>query len=99
MEPRRAPNLLDLVAAHADLEGRTESPHPGLWFWRRDRPSPPIASQTYSPVLAVIVQGRKVAHFAGRAYAEDIQFTFSHPTSILGILFEFIQYPRGYQTP
>ena len=71
MEPRRALNLLDLVVAHADLEGRTESPHPGLWFWRRDRPSPPIASQTYSPVLAVIVQGRKVAHFAGRAYAYD----------------------------
>lgn len=40
-----------------------------------------------------------VVDFAGRAYAEDIQFTFSHPTSILGILFEFIQYPRGYQTP
>lgn len=71
MEPRRETNLLDLVVAHADLEGRTESPHPGLWFWRRDRPSPPIASQTYSPVLAVIVQGRKVAHFEGRAYAYD----------------------------
>ncbi len=37
--------------------------------------------------------------FAGRAFADELQFTFSHPTSILGILFEFIQYPAGYQTP
>ncbi len=37
--------------------------------------------------------------FAGRKFAEDIQFAFSHPASILGILFEFIQYPEGYQTP
>ena len=37
--------------------------------------------------------------YAGRAFSDDIQFTFSHPASILGILFEFIQYPEGYQTP
>lgn len=37
--------------------------------------------------------------FAGRAFADDIQFAFSHPSSILGILCEFIQYPAGYQTP
>lgn len=37
--------------------------------------------------------------FAGRKFSEDIQFAFSHPASILGILFEFIQYPEGYQTP
>lgn len=71
MEPRPAPNLLDLVAAHARVEGRSESPQPGLWFWRRDRPSSPIASQTFSLVLAVIVQGKKAAHFDGRAYAYD----------------------------
>ena len=40
-----------------------------------------------------------VVDFAGRAYSEGIQFTFSYPQSILGILFEFIQYPNGYQTP
>lgn len=40
-----------------------------------------------------------VVDFAGRAFSQDIQFTFSHPASILGILFEFIQYPEGYQTP
>ena len=40
-----------------------------------------------------------VVDYAGRAFSEDIQFTFSHPASILGILFEFIQYPEGYQTP
>ena len=37
--------------------------------------------------------------FAGRKFSENIQFAFSHPASILGILFEFIQYPEGYQTP
>lgn len=37
--------------------------------------------------------------YAGRAFSDDIRFTFSHPGSILGILFEFIQYPDGYQTP
>jgi methylmalonyl-CoA/ethylmalonyl-CoA epimerase len=40
-----------------------------------------------------------VVDYAGRTFEEGIQFTFSHPTSILGILFEFIQYPEGYQTP
>ncbi|MFT5394561.1 MAG: methylmalonyl-CoA/ethylmalonyl-CoA epimerase [Gammaproteobacteria bacterium] len=40
-----------------------------------------------------------VVDYAGREFSDDIQFTFSHPGSILGILFEFIQYPEGYQTP
>ncbi len=37
--------------------------------------------------------------FAGRRFDDEISFTFSHPTSILGILFEFIEYPDGYATP
>lgn len=37
--------------------------------------------------------------FAGRTFTDELQFTFSHPASILGILFEFIQYPEGYETP
>jgi methylmalonyl-CoA epimerase len=37
--------------------------------------------------------------YAGRVFSDDIRFTFSHPSSILGILFEFIQYPDGYRTP
>ena len=40
-----------------------------------------------------------VVDFAGRTFSNDIQFTFTYPQSILGILFEFIQYPDGYQTP
>lgn len=40
-----------------------------------------------------------VVDYAGRKFSDDIQFAFSHPASILGILFEFIQYPQGYQTP
>ena len=37
--------------------------------------------------------------YAGRHIEGDISFTFSHPASFLGILFEFIQYPPDYQTP
>jgi methylmalonyl-CoA/ethylmalonyl-CoA epimerase len=40
-----------------------------------------------------------VVDYAGRRFVDDIQFTFSYPTSILGILCEFIQYPDGYATP
>jgi methylmalonyl-CoA epimerase len=44
-------------------------------------------------------QQLNVVDYAGRTFSDDIQFTFSYPKSILGILFEFIQYPSGYQTP
>jgi methylmalonyl-CoA/ethylmalonyl-CoA epimerase len=37
--------------------------------------------------------------YAGREASGLTQFTFSMPSSILGILFEFIQYPEGYETP
>lgn len=37
--------------------------------------------------------------FAGRRFDEEITFAFSHPASILGILFEFIEYPRDFATP
>jgi methylmalonyl-CoA/ethylmalonyl-CoA epimerase len=38
--------------------------------------------------------------YAGRRFDDaEIRFAFSHPRSILGILFEFIQYPEGYATP
>lgn len=48
---------------------------------------------------APIRQHLDVVDYAGRLFSEDIQFTFSHPASIVGILFEFIQYPSDYQTP
>ena len=37
--------------------------------------------------------------FAGRCFDSDVKITFAHPASLLGILFEFIEYPVGYQTP
>jgi methylmalonyl-CoA epimerase len=41
-----------------------------------------------------------VVDYAGRRFDDgEIRFAFSHPRSILGILFEFIQYPDGYETP
>lgn len=41
-----------------------------------------------------------VTDYAGRTFADgEIAFAFTQPKSILGILFEFIQYPDGYATP
>lgn len=37
--------------------------------------------------------------YAGRPVSGEAKLTFSNPSSILGILFEFIEYPEGYQTP
>ena len=34
--------------------------------------------------------------FAGRKFTGDLKIAFSNPRSILGILFEFIEYPKGY---
>lgn len=35
--------------------------------------------------------------FAGRAFDSDVKITFAHPASLLGVLFEFIEYPAGYR--
>ena len=48
---------------------------------------------------APIVQHLDLIDYAGREFSHDIKFAFSQPKSILGILFEFIQYPDGYATP
>lgn len=40
-----------------------------------------------------------VIDFAGRPFSEELRFAFSHPKSLLGVLFEFIEYPPGYATP
>ena len=34
--------------------------------------------------------------FAGRSFSGDVKLAFSYPRSILGILFEFLEYPAGY---
>jgi len=36
--------------------------------------------------------------FAGRVFDDDVKITFAHPASMLGVLFEFIEYPPGYRT-
>ncbi len=42
----------------------------------------------------------ELVDYAGRTFTDaEIRFAFSHPRSIMGILFEFIQYPTGYETP
>lgn len=37
--------------------------------------------------------------FAGRAFDDDVRITFAHPASLLGVLFEFIEYPSDYRAP
>ena len=37
--------------------------------------------------------------FAGRPFNADVKITFAHPASLLGVLFEFIEYPAYYQAP
>lgn len=34
--------------------------------------------------------------FAGRAFNDDVKISFAHPASLLGVLFEFIEYPQEY---
>lgn len=34
--------------------------------------------------------------FAGRSFKGDVKLAFSNPRSVLGILFEFLEYPPGY---
>jgi len=34
--------------------------------------------------------------FAGRRFDGDVKLAFAHPGSMLGVLFEFIEYPAGY---
>lgn len=63
--------LLALVARHATGEGRTDSAHPGVWFWRRDQPGGRKPSQALTLTLAAILQGTKVAHVGGRALTYD----------------------------
>lgn len=69
--PRGHAELLELVARRATSEGRTDSPYPGVHFWRRDRPGPKLRSQALTLVLAVIVQGRKVAYVGPQALTYD----------------------------
>ncbi|MDC0718901.1 AraC family transcriptional regulator [Nannocystis bainbridge] len=69
--PRGQPDLLALVARHATSEGRTDSPYPGLWFWRADRPFSGRKSQALTLSLLVVVQGRKTANFGAQALTYD----------------------------
>jgi methylmalonyl-CoA/ethylmalonyl-CoA epimerase len=39
----------------------------------------------------------KVRDFANREFDQDVGFTFTKPSSLLGLVLEFIQYPPGFQ--
>ncbi|WAS89951.1 AraC family transcriptional regulator [Nannocystis punicea] len=71
-QPKRGhADLLALVARHANVKGRTDSPYPGLWFWRCDEPVTKRKSQALTLSLAVIVQGRKAVNFGEHAFTYD----------------------------
>lgn len=69
--PRGHADLLALVARRAACEGRIDSPYPGVWFWRADRPFARRKSQALTLSLAAVVQGRKVASFGAQAFTYD----------------------------
>jgi len=69
--PRGHADLLALVARRVTCEGRTDSPYPGVWFWRADRPVAKRKSQALTLSLAAVVQGRKVASFGAHALTYD----------------------------
>lgn len=39
----------------------------------------------------------KMRDFAGQSFCEEVSFNFAHPSSFLGMLIEFIQYPAGWR--
>lgn len=63
--------LLALVARHATSDGRTDSAHPGVYFWRADAPGARKPSSAPTLTLAAVVQGRKAVHIDGRTLIYD----------------------------
>lgn len=68
---REHDELLALVRRHATGEGRTDAAHPGVWFWRSDRPWPRYRARAMTLSLSALVQGRKLAHVDGRTLHYD----------------------------
>jgi AraC-like DNA-binding protein len=59
------------VARHAPDDGRNQSPLPEVRFMRSTRPTPHNRGHAPSLLLAVVVQGRKVARTEGRELSYD----------------------------
>ncbi|MEC5159185.1 MULTISPECIES: AraC family transcriptional regulator N-terminal domain-containing protein [unclassified Janthinobacterium] len=55
------------VAARASAEGRTDSPYPGLRYYRFSTPTAYRKTQLLVPGVVVVLQGRKTIELAGRA--------------------------------
>jgi AraC-like DNA-binding protein len=63
--------LRRLVETRATDLGRTESPYPGLRYYRFTQPVAFRKTQTLMPGLVAVLQGRKVATFGERTLAYD----------------------------
>jgi AraC-like DNA-binding protein len=52
-----------LLAAHARVDGRCDTLHPGVHFYRATRPVRFDKVSTFGPTLTVVAQGRKLCRF------------------------------------
>jgi AraC-like DNA-binding protein len=51
------------VAARATVEGRSDSLHPGVYFYRADRPTRFCKARAFGTTLTMVAQGRKEVRF------------------------------------
>lgn len=65
--------LSSLIRQRAASEGRSESPHALVSYFRASQPSQFRKHQGWSPSLSVVAQGRKVARLGGRELTYEPQ--------------------------
>jgi AraC-like DNA-binding protein len=53
----------DLVRSRVPVAGRRDTAHPGIYFYRADRPAHFRKAHAFCSTLTVVAQGRKVARF------------------------------------
>jgi AraC-like DNA-binding protein len=63
--------LRSLVAVRATAEGRTDSPYPGLRYYRFSEPVEYTKAQRLAPGIVVVLQGGKIANLGGKRHAYD----------------------------
>jgi AraC-like DNA-binding protein len=73
--PDRRAQLLALVQRWAVTEGRTDSPYPGLTFWRFAATEECTRSCANGVMLSVVVQGRKEVRFGKRTLHAEVMDT------------------------
>lgn len=63
--------LRSMVDRRTTIEGRSDSPYPGLRYYRFSRPMEYRKTQLLMPGIVVVLQGRKTARFGSHSLAYD----------------------------